>query len=266
MADKVTQSLLLGVVGINESDAEGATTCLLDISMRFGMVFEEEKCAWRTGWDATRRRMYVNGNRKSNENTESFCEKAQDRTLSLDGQSLNTETYIDVLEKTLFGLGDWHGGMNMIQTINKVYWDVLIDPIRDMLCWQRATKDCRSCYYQCSKLVLFLNREWCRYLWHRFVSDHWPTCKEMMSVGNDANVMTQLALDFRTYIVSGYDDTDTGDEHLRFVCGFVLMSNIFKSFVDSYRVQDSIGIEQGYREMAPAWKINGQNGLSNLIH
>ena len=37
------------------------------------------------------------------------------------------------------------------------------------------------------------------------------------------------------------------------------MSNIFKSFVDSYRVQDSIGIEQGYREMAPAWKINGQN-------
>ena len=53
MADKVTRSLLLGVVGINESDAEGATTCLLDISMRFGMVFEEEKCAWRTGWDAT---------------------------------------------------------------------------------------------------------------------------------------------------------------------------------------------------------------------
>ena len=53
MADKVTHSLLLGVLGINEADAEGATTCLLDISMRFGMVFDQDKCAWRTGGDAS---------------------------------------------------------------------------------------------------------------------------------------------------------------------------------------------------------------------
>ena len=246
-------------MGVNEADAEGATTCLLELGMRFGMIYEEEKTAWSAGWDAPYRRMYVNGDRKSNENTESFNNKAQDRSLSLDEQAMNTETYIELIERTYFGAGDWHAGMNMMQTINKIYWDVLIDPVREMLGWQRVTKDCRACYYQCSKLTLFLNSYVYRYLWHRFVSDHWPKYKAVLTENNHENVITQIAVDFRSYIVDGYDDTVTADEHLRFICGFVLMSDIFRNFVDSYRGQDSIGIDHGYDQMAPAWKICGQN-------
>ena len=51
----VTQSLLIGVVGIDEKDAEGATTWFLDMAMRFGMIEENDDMSWIAGSDTEER-------------------------------------------------------------------------------------------------------------------------------------------------------------------------------------------------------------------
>lgn len=42
------------------------------------------------------------------------------------------------------------------------------------------------------------------------------------------------------------------------ISNFVLLSDDFIDFVDSFRKQDSIGIEDGYQCFVPVWKILGQ--------
>ena len=73
----------------------------------------------------------------------------------------------------------------------------------------------------------------------------------------EADVLTQLASDFWEHPHTNLNEST--DEYTRFISGFVIMSSQFIQFVDSYRRQDSIGIEQGYQHFAPAWKVLGQH-------
>ncbi len=69
----------------------------------------------------------------------------------------------------MFIPGDWHTGMNYLQSIYKVFWDVLLKPMRDMLGWSRITKDVRGVYYQASRLVVYCHKQLTRYLFQDFV-------------------------------------------------------------------------------------------------
>jgi len=257
-ADSVTQSMILGVTGIDEKDAAGATACFLDLALKFGLITEEENLTWRTGPLAELKTMYVTGDRKTGENIECFQSAAEDRALSIEEKSIQTDTFLDAFECAVFVPGDWHTGMNILQSINKVYWDVLIWPMRDYLKWTRWTKDVRKCYYTASKGVLFMNAEGTRCLMQKFMSDNYDKYDQMFSDRNPANALAQFAIDFDEYLVWCHE-VQTDDDHLRLIAGFIRMSNVFKDFVFSYRNQDSVGVEFGYHCMAPIWKILLQN-------
>ena len=128
----------------------------------------------------------------------------------------------------------------------------------------RLSKDVSKCYYEASKIVLFCNREFSCYLWHYFISTNWDDYCNQNWLISDVNVVAQIAIDFHAFIVNAHKDaTPPVDEHLKMIAGFILMTNDFKDFVDSYRCSDSVGCERGYYNFAPVWKVNGQHKYVN---
>ena len=77
---------------------------------------------------------------------------------------------LNVFDRALFAPGDWHTGMNMMQAIFKIYWHMIIKHSKVWLKIARLSNDVSKCYYEASKIVLFCNREFTRYLWHYFIS------------------------------------------------------------------------------------------------
>jgi hypothetical protein len=71
--------------------------------------------------------------------------------------------------------GDWHTGLNMLQSTFKTYCKLLLDPSRDMLDWKRVNDEVKCCYYQASRLVKLPNDELHRFTMKDFVSKHWET-------------------------------------------------------------------------------------------
>ena len=95
-----------------------------------------------------------------------------------------------------------------------------------------------------SKIVLFCNREISCYLWHYFISTNWDDYYNQNWLISDVNIVTQIAINFHAFIVNAHKDaTPPVDEHLKMVAGFILMTNVFKDFVDSYRCSDSVVCE-----------------------
>ena len=74
----------------------------------------------------------------------------------------------------------------------------------------------------------------------------------------DVDVVTQIAVEFREFLVEAHQSAEDVDEHLKMIAGFILMTNDFRDFVDCYRCSDSTGSEKGYYNFAPVWKMTGQ--------
>ena len=256
-AGLATRSLLLGVVGIDESSAEGAMTCVLDLLLKYDVLREAPDGSWMKVTSNPPREMMCYGDRTTNENIAAFITSLQDRPMSLEESSIQAEIFLDVVTDTQFLPGDWHTSLNMFQSIYKVHWDVLLCPLKEMLKWCRISKDIRGCYYQATKLVTLANKSFKSYLMMSFASGHRDKLLELLdSELEDANVIVEIVKLYQTWMQC---NLDSSDEHLRMITNFIIMSDDFIDFVDSFRQQDSIGIEDGYQCFAPVWKILGQS-------
>ena len=84
-----------------------------------------------------------------------------------------------------------------------------------------------------------------------FISTNWDDYCNQNWLISDVNAVTQIAIDFHAFIVNAHKDaTPPVDEHLKMIAGFILMTNDFKDFVDSYRCSDSVGCERGYYNLS----------------
>lgn len=73
---------------------------------------------------------------------------------------------------------------------------------------------------------------------------------------DDADVLVEIVKLYETWLLQlKY----CKDDHHRMIANFIAMSDDLIDFVDSFRKQDSIGIEDGYQCFAPIWKMLGQN-------
>ena len=257
-AKHVTRSLLLGVSGVDEKDAEGATAVLMELATLHGMITIDgnNKISKTTLFD--QKSMIMNGDRKTHECTESFQSLAAERSMCLEEKSRMAEITLDVFERTLFAPGDWHTGMNMLQGLYHIYWHMILKHMKKWLKIARLSRDVRNCYFEASRLILFCSREFARYLWHNFISENYHKYRGDLRQREDVVVVTQIAVDFQSYLEKGHKNTVNVDEHFKMICGFILLVNSFRDFVDSYRQQDSIGVENGYTIFAPIWKCNNQ--------
>ena len=139
---------------------------------------------------------------KTHECIEAFVSLAQDRALSIEDKSEFAKLVLDVFDHALFAPGDWHTGMNMLQAIFKIYWHMIIKHFKVWLKIDRLSKDVSKCYYEASKIVLFCNWEFSRYLWHHFISKNWDDYCSQNWLISDVNVVTQIAIDFYVFIVN----------------------------------------------------------------
>ncbi len=90
--------------------------------------------------------------------------KLSNCSLSFEESSIQSEIFLEAFDKAMFLPGDWHTGMNMLQSIYKLFWSDLLKPLRDILGWKRIAKDVRSCYFQALQLVKFTDEVVSSYL------------------------------------------------------------------------------------------------------
>ena len=125
--------------------------------------------------------------------------------LSFERSATQAHVFKTLLQHCVFGPGDWHTGMNSLQSIYKIFWDPLLKPMKEHLRWKNIRKDVRDCYYQASSLVTLMNRELNRAFLHEFISENYPNYKQTMESDdtvNDADVVCQIAIDFQAHIES----------------------------------------------------------------
>eukprot|EP00956_Cyclotella_meneghiniana_P042471 scaffold248481_cov53-Cyclotella_meneghiniana.AAC.4 len=262
---KVTKSLMLGIVGIDEGSAEGAMTCVLDLLLKYGVLQEEEDGSWSKVETDPPRKMMCFGDRTTNENMAAFIVSLQDRPMSLQDASYQADVFLDAVANTQFFPGDWHTGLNMLQSIFKVFWKPYIEEMASVrkLKWSRVSQDVRGCFFQASAITKLLNVGNQNYLIMAFVTSHRDDIRDISTANDDeVNVITEIAKKYQTWLVGLKDDPD---HHVRLIANFVIMSNDFIDFMDSIRKQDSIGIEDGYQTFACIWKLLGQSKYLNCF-
>ena len=180
--------MMLGILPIDEKDSVGAATAFLDMCIKFGTLEEVENGTFAKTKiaDLDIKRMHAVGDRATLENCSSFENRLADQGTTTDASYGQSEVFLETFDGTVFWPGDWHTGMNMLQSIHKVYWDNFLGPLRDILRWTRLRKDCRDNY-----LTKFANREALRYLWHGYVTKHFPTYEAMVSQTEDGHTRTE---------------------------------------------------------------------------
>ena len=257
-AASTTLSLLLGVVGIDEGSAEGAMTCVLDLLLKYDILRESDDGSWIKVKSFPKQEMMCYCDRTTNENVAAYILSLQNRPMSLEEASLQSEIYLDSVTDTMFLPGDWHTSLNMLQSIYKLHWDRLLCPLKEMLKWKRISKDIRGCYYQASKLVTLANRAFKSYLMMAYFSGDSDRVQTILDSENeDANKVVEIVKAFQLWQLS-CKYAAGGDEHLQMIANFILVSDDFIDFVDSIRKRDSIGIEDGYQCFVPVWRMLGQ--------
>lgn len=245
------------MVGIDEGNAKGAMTCVLDLLLKYGVLQEEPDGSWSKAASEQPREMMCFGDLCTNENVSAFITTLQDRPMSLEEESIQSEIFLDAITDTQFLPGDWHTSLNMLQSIFKVYWLVLLRPMKDMLKWSRISRDVRGCYYQASKLVTLAANSFKNYLVMAFCTTHMDVIEHLStSIADEADCITELVKLFQVWMLR---NRYSSDEYLKMITNFVMMTDDFIDFVDSIRQQDSISIEDGYHCFAPIWKMLGQN-------
>jgi hypothetical protein len=147
----------MGFVGVREDSANGASSVILDMLLKFGVLSYKDNKTWTLQQLAKLRRLYRFGNRKTIENSSAFVNKLSNCSLSFEESSLQAEIFLEAFDNVMFLPGDWHTGMNMLQSLYKLFWADLLKSLRDILGWKRIAKDVRSCYYQASRLVKYTN-------------------------------------------------------------------------------------------------------------
>ncbi len=128
------------------------------------------------------RRLYCFGDQKTIENTLVFVKKLSNPCLSFEESSIQAQIFLEAFDNVMFMPGDWHAGMNMLQSLHKLFWTDLLKPLRDILGWKRIAKDVRSCYYQALWLVKYMNNVVSSYLIRAFLLLHYESYEDRMGV------------------------------------------------------------------------------------
>jgi hypothetical protein len=129
-ADDVTMSFNMGFVGIQEESAAGAGSVVLDMLLKFGLLKYNDDNTWEVAADVNTRRLYSIGDRKSNENCTAFVLTLSHRPQTFEESSMQAEIFLESFQNIMFLPGDWHTGMNMLQSIYKVFWTDILSPIK----------------------------------------------------------------------------------------------------------------------------------------
>ena len=237
--DEVTLSLFMGMIGIDESESKNCGAISLDFLLKTGLIILKDDWSWELAPDWKDFRPMIFGDAKTTENMSKFIRDMQGRNLSLSDSGMQADVFVTVMKQVMTAPGDWHAGMNMLQSIYKLWYKCLLCKFQEMLGWKRIQHDVRSCYYQASRLVKFVHDELVCYLMHMFVSDK-DRSEECLS---DKDAVCKLADEFVVYL---HELKSSPDEWTRVCALFVIMSSHFLTFVASYRTGDSIGIENGY--------------------
>ena len=91
------------------------------------------------------------------DNVDNFVSSLVGRRLSLDKSNDIASVFKEALDQIMCIPGDWHAGLSILQSIMKIIWDGFLRPIGiNCLGWKRIQKDARSCYFQDSRLVMFV--------------------------------------------------------------------------------------------------------------
>ena len=166
-----------------------AVSVVLDMLLKFGLLQYNDGKTWELAADINSRRLYSFGDRKSNENCTAFVSTLSHRPLTFEESSMQAEIFLDSFKNVMFLPGDWHTGMNMLQSIYKVFWTDILSPMKSFLGWKRISKDVRGCYFQAARLVRYLHNVLSTYLLRCFVSSTYDEITERMTNNAHADVL-----------------------------------------------------------------------------
>jgi len=165
---------------------------------------------------------------------------------------MQAEIFLESFQNIMFLPGDWHTGMNMLQSIYKVFWTNILSPIKSFLGWKRISKDVQGCYFQAARLVRYIHNLLSAYLLRCFVSSIFDDIAESMYERANADVLCNVPILYREWLMKSLKSSD---QHLRLCVHFMTMSGDFLEFVNAYRCQDSITIESGYSWFCTTVKV-----------
>jgi hypothetical protein len=114
--------------------------------LKFGLLKYNDDNTWDIAADVNKRRLYSSGDRKLNENCSAFVSTLSHRPLTFEESSMQAEIFLESFQNIMFLPGDWHTGMNMLQSIYKVFWTDILSPNKSFLGWKQISKDVRGCY------------------------------------------------------------------------------------------------------------------------
>ncbi len=155
----------------------------------------------------------------------------------------------------MFLPGNWHTGMNMLQSIYKLFWINLLKPLRDLLGWKRILKDDCSSYYQVLWLVKCAHDDVSLCLQRSFMSCYYENYKDTIKDDLPANVPCTIAVHLQSFLSHALQSTN---EHLKMMVNFTIVLGDVMEFVSVYWSQDSITVDHRYLWFVPIWKILGQ--------
>ncbi len=198
-------------------------------------------------------RLYCFGDQKTFKNSSAFINKLSNRSLLFEETSIQAKIFLEAFKKVMFLPGDWHTGMNMLQSIYKLFWTDLLKPLRDLLGWKRISKDIQSCYYQVSRLVKYTNDVVLAYLLRAYVFCCVSTYEDCIDEGPPGNLLCALVFDFQKFLRDALDQS--ANDHLKLIVNFLLVSSNFLDFVSAFLFTSEISVLQVLAHLEPYLQI-----------
>ena len=90
---------------------------MLDLLLREGVLVKEDDGSWMLAPDWESRCIYLFGDAKTIENVAKFMRDMPDQKVSYTVANLQSEVFIQALSRDVQLPGDWHTGLNMLQSI-----------------------------------------------------------------------------------------------------------------------------------------------------
>jgi hypothetical protein len=243
-------------VSIREDSAVGAGSVVLDMLLKFGILKYIDDGTWQLADNAEMCQLYSYGDQKLNENCSAFLFTLNPRPLMFQESSMQAEIFLESFQNIMFLLGDWHTSMNMLQTIYKVFWVDILNPMKTFLGWKCTSNDIRCCYFKAARLVRYIHNAMSTYLLRCYVSAMYDNIAKRVVIGGELDVLYSVAVSYCKWILNAIKSSD---EHLCLCSHFMTMSGNFVEFIQAYCSQDSVIIESGYSWFAPRWKMLGQS-------
>ncbi len=163
-ADSVTLSFNMGFVGVHEYLAAGAGSIVLDMLLKFGVLKYNKWETWELQANAKSCWLYSFGNRKLNKNCLAFWSTLSHHPWTFEESIIKAEIFLDSFCNIMFLPGDWYTDMNMLQSIYRMFWVEILNPMKTFLGWKRILRDVWGCYFQSAWLVQHIHNFMSMYL------------------------------------------------------------------------------------------------------